>query len=117
MCPVKWQRQYSFKENSTRVSTRAILIVPENIESNVKLDEKPRSKDKAKVADPEHKMDSIKSHIPKKAKEKHCSLCKKRWGTHTMHNTKGAGTTTVMGPKKKQSTTPSLTGNHVRKME
>ncbi len=38
------------------------------------------------------KMESNDSHVPKKVKkgwiEKHCSLCKKHGGVHTMHNTK-----------------------------
>ncbi len=51
MCPVKWQRQYDLMENSTPVSTRALLMVLENIESNVELNDKPPSKDKAKGAD------------------------------------------------------------------
>ena len=46
MCPVKWQRQYNLMENSTPVSTRALLMVLENIESNVEFDDKPPSKDK-----------------------------------------------------------------------
>ena len=48
MCPVKWQRQYDLMENSTPVSTRALLKVLENIESNVEPDDKPSSKDKPK---------------------------------------------------------------------
>ena len=51
MCPVKWQRQYDLMNNSTPVSTRDLLLVLESIESNVELDEKPPSKDKAKGAD------------------------------------------------------------------
>ncbi len=41
MCPVKWQRQYNLMENSTPVSTRALLLVLENINSNIELDNKP----------------------------------------------------------------------------
>ena len=67
-------------------------MVLENIESNVELKEKPPSKDKTKGADPKCKIDSIKACIPKKTKkgwtEKHCSLCKKHKGAHTMHTTK-----------------------------
>jgi hypothetical protein len=67
-------------------------MVLENIESNVELDEKPPSKDKAKGADNKRKMASIEARVPKKAKkgwtEKHCSLCKKHGGAHTTHNTK-----------------------------
>ena len=84
MCPVKWQRQYDLMENSTPVSTRALLMVLENIESNVELDDKPPSKDKAKGANSKRKAESNNSRNPKKAKkgwtEKHCSLCKKTWG-------------------------------------
>jgi len=51
MCPVKWQRQYDPMENSTPVSTRALLMVLENIKSNVELDDRPSSEDKAKGTD------------------------------------------------------------------
>ncbi len=43
--------QYYHVEDSTLVSTRALLLVLENIESNVNLNAKPPSKDKAQVAD------------------------------------------------------------------
>ena len=92
MCPVKWQRQYNLMENSTPVSTMALLMVLENIESNAELDDKPPSKDKAKGADSKRKAVSNNSRNPKKAKkgwkEKHCSLCKKHGGMHFMKNTK-----------------------------
>ena len=92
MFPVKWQQQYNLMENSTLVSTRALLMVLENIESNVELDDKPPSKDKAKGADYKRKTESNDSRPPKKSRkgwtEKHCSLCKKHRGAHTTHNTK-----------------------------
>ena len=92
MYPVKWQRQYNLMENSTLVSTRALLMVLENNESNVELDDKPPSKDKVKGADSKRRAESNDSRNPKKAKKgwtkKHCSLCKKHGGTHTTHNTK-----------------------------
>ena len=69
MCPVKWQRQYDLMNNSTSVSTRDLLLVLESIESNVELDEKPPSKDKAKGADNKCKMVSIETRIPKKGQE------------------------------------------------
>ena len=53
-------------ENSTLVSVRALLLVLENIESNIKLKEKHPSKDKAKGANSKRKMESIDSCIPKK---------------------------------------------------
>ena len=92
MCPVKWQRQYDLMENSTPVSTRALLMVLENIESNVELDDKPPSKDKAKGADSKRKADSNDSDNPKKAKkgwtEKHFPHGMKHGGALTTSNTK-----------------------------
>ncbi len=92
MYPVEWQRMYDLMNNSTPVSTRDLLLVPESIKSNVKLNEKPPSKDKANGADPKCKMDSIDACFPKKAKrgwaERHSFLCKKHGCAHTMYNTK-----------------------------
>ena len=93
MCPAKWQTQYELTENSTPVSTRALLLVLENIENYVELDAKPASMTKAKGAEQKHKMESEDSHIPKKPKkvgwtEKHCMLCKKHGGAHKTHTTR-----------------------------
>jgi hypothetical protein len=92
MCLAKWQTQYDLAENSTPVSTRALLLVLENIENNVELDTMPASMTKAKGAEQKRKMESEDSRIPKKPKkvgwtEKHCVLCKKHGGMHKMHNT------------------------------
>ena len=92
MCPAKWQTQYDLTENSTPVSTRALLLVLENIENNVELDTKPATLTKAKGAEQKRKMESEDSRIPKKPKkvgwtEKHCVLCKKHGGAHKTHNT------------------------------
>ena len=51
MCPVKWQQHCDLMENSTLVNTWALLLVLENIKSNIELNDKPPSKDKAKGAD------------------------------------------------------------------
>jgi hypothetical protein len=85
MCPAKWQTQYDLTENTTPVSTRALLLVLENIENNAELDNKPASMTKAKGAEQKRKMESMDSRIPKKPKkvgwtEKHCVLCKKHGG-------------------------------------
>ncbi len=56
-------------KNSTPVSTRAIFLVLENIESNVKLNDKPPRRDKAKGADSKRKTESNDSCNPKKAKK------------------------------------------------
>ncbi len=92
MCPAKWQTQYELTENSTPVSTRALLLVLENIENNVELDTKPTSLTKARGAEQKRKMESEDSRIPKKPKkvgwtEKHCVLCKKHGDAYTTHNT------------------------------
>eukprot|EP00804_Cyclotella_cryptica_P008289 CCRYP_016489-RA/>CCRYP_016489-RA protein AED:0.39 eAED:1.00 QI:0/0/0/1/1/1/2/0/392 len=92
MCPAKWQTQYDLTENTTPVSTRALLLVLENIENNAELNNKPASTTKAKGADTKRKMESMDSRIPKKPKkvgwtEKHCVLCKKHGGPRKSHNT------------------------------
>eukprot|EP00804_Cyclotella_cryptica_P020405 CCRYP_012622-RA/>CCRYP_012622-RA protein AED:0.45 eAED:1.00 QI:0/0/0/1/1/1/2/0/438 len=93
MCPAKWQTQYDLTKNTTLVSTRALLLVLENIENNAELDAKPSSTTKAKGTDQKRKMESIDSRIPKKPKkvgwtDKHCVLCKKHGGPHKSHNTR-----------------------------
>eukprot|EP00804_Cyclotella_cryptica_P018328 CCRYP_017981-RA/>CCRYP_017981-RA protein AED:0.54 eAED:1.00 QI:0/0/0/1/1/1/2/0/424 len=92
MCPAKWQTQYDLMENTTPVSTRALLLVLENIKNNAELEIKPASTTKAKGADQKRKMESMDSCIPKKPKkvgwtDKHCVLCKKHGGMHKSHNT------------------------------
>ena len=81
-------------------------MVLENIESNVKLDDKPPSNYKAKGADSKRKAKSKESRNPKKAKkgwtEKRCSLCKKHGG-HTLCITpRSAGATTKTEATRRQ---------------
>ena len=84
--------QYDLSENTTPVSTRALLLMLENIESNADLDPKPSNRNKPKGAEGKRKMESIDSRIPKKPKkvgwaDKHCVLCKKHGGPFKSHNT------------------------------
>ncbi len=120
MCPVKWQWKYDLMENSSPVSARALLLVLKNIESNVELNDKPPSKDKAKGADSKRKEDSNDSHNPKKTKkgwtEKHCSLCKKHGDTHTKHNTKKCGHYNKDGSHKKTGGYKTPTSLQVERM-
>eukprot|EP00804_Cyclotella_cryptica_P031002 CCRYP_013583-RA/>CCRYP_013583-RA protein AED:0.44 eAED:1.00 QI:0/0/0/1/1/1/2/0/395 len=93
MCPAKWKTQYNLTENTTPVSTRALLLVLENIENNVELDAMPSSTTKAKGADQKRKMESVDSRNPKKPKkvgwtDKQCVLCKKHGGLHKSHNSR-----------------------------
>eukprot|EP00804_Cyclotella_cryptica_P027463 CCRYP_008876-RA/>CCRYP_008876-RA protein AED:0.43 eAED:0.77 QI:0/0/0/1/1/1/2/0/226 len=107
MCPAKWQTQYDLTENTTPVSTRALLLVLENIENNAELDNKPASMTKAKGLILKRKMESMDSRIPKKPKkvgwtEKHCVLCKKHGGRTkvTIRVTAAAITRTVLDQEK-----------------
>eukprot|EP00804_Cyclotella_cryptica_P020187 CCRYP_010891-RA/>CCRYP_010891-RA protein AED:0.41 eAED:1.00 QI:0/0/0/1/0/0/4/0/316 len=80
-------------QNTTPVSTRALVLVLENIENIAELEVKPANTTKAKGADQKRKMESMDSRIPKKPKkvgwtDKHCVLCKKHRGPHKSHNTR-----------------------------
>ena len=66
MCPARWQAQYDLSKNTTPVSTRALLLMLENIENNANLDYKPTNPNKPKGAGGKCKMESIDSQIPKK---------------------------------------------------
>ncbi len=85
MCLARWQTQYNLTKNTTPVSTRALLLVLENIKNKAELDYKSQNPNKLKGAEGKCKMESISSRIPKKPKKvgwinKHCVLCKKHGG-------------------------------------
>ena len=86
------------------VSTRALLLVLENIESNVELDDKPHSKE-AKGADSKRKIELNNSQVP--WTEKHCIHCNKHGGTHTTHNTRECCCYKRDGTPKKAGGTPN----------
>ena len=91
MGPAKWQTQYDFIKNTTPISTRALLLVLEDIPNNAKLNQKCPRVIKAKGAGGKHKMESINSCISKKPRKvgwsnKHCVLCKKHGGPHKSHS-------------------------------
>ena len=120
MCPVKWQRQYDIMENSTLVSTRGLLMVLENIESNVELDDKPPSKDKAKGADSKRKAKSNDSRNPKKAKragKRSIALSARNMGACTLCTTpRSAGATTEMEATRRQEGRPSPASLQMERM-
>ena len=92
MCLARWQAQYNLSENTTPVSTRALLLVLANIENNANLDHKTTNPNKPR-AEGERTVESIDSRIPKKTKkkgwaDKHCVLCKKHEGPFKSHNTR-----------------------------
>jgi hypothetical protein len=79
-------------ERTTRVNTRALLLILEKIKHNAEAETKSPSMIKPKGARGKHKMESIDSRIPKTFKQvvfsdKHCALCKKHGGPHKLHNT------------------------------
>jgi hypothetical protein len=51
MCPAKWQTQYDLMENTTPISTRALLLVLENIKNNMEINAKTSSASNPKGAD------------------------------------------------------------------
>jgi hypothetical protein len=104
MCPIKWQKHYDLNGHSTLLSTRALLLVLENIKTSIEVNNKPPGNNKANRAESKSMMELTDSWIPKKTQkglvhwtEKHCSLCKKYWDVHTMHNTCNCIGTTPAG--------------------
>ncbi len=69
MCPARWQAQYNLSKNTTPVSTRALLLMLENIENNANLDYKTTNPNKPKGIEGKHKAESTDSQIPKKPKK------------------------------------------------
>ena len=87
MCPTRWQIQYDLTKNTTPVSTRALVLMLENIKNNADFDHKSQNPSKPKGAKGKCKMELSNYHIPKKAcqgllnwklperqEEKHCVL-------------------------------------------
>ena len=58
-----------FDQESTPVSTRALLLMLENIENNANLDKKSQNPSKPKGAEGKCKMDLSKYRIPMKAQK------------------------------------------------
>ena len=80
-------------EKTTPVNTRALLLILEKIKNNTEVETKPPSVIKPKGAEGKCKMESIDSHISKKAKQvgfshKHCALWQKHGGPQKSHNTR-----------------------------
>ena len=107
-------------KNSTPVSKRALLMVLENIESNVELDDKPPSKDKAKGADSKRRQNPTIHTTPKRprrAGQRSIALSARNMGAHTLRTTpRSAGTTTEMEATRRQEGRPSPTSLQVGRM-
>ncbi len=96
MCPLPWQNQYNMNEKGmTPMDMRLLLTSLEAIEP-VCTYEKGKLDTFKKFDKSSNKSEKGKKHpgtnstvrVPKKVHfEKHCNLCKKHRGAHTMHNT------------------------------
>jgi hypothetical protein len=96
MCPLLWQDQYNMNEKGmTPMDMCSLLTLLEVIE-HVCTYEKGKSDTFEKSDKSSNKGKKRKKRpctnstvrVPKKVRfEKHCDLCKKHGGAHTMHNT------------------------------
>jgi hypothetical protein len=100
MCPLMWQDQYNLnKKGMTLMDMRLLLTSLEAIE-HVCTCKKGKPDNFEKTDKSSNKGEKGKKHpstnstvqVPKKVHfekfEKHCKLCKKHGGAHTMHNTR-----------------------------
>jgi hypothetical protein len=96
MCPLPWQDQYNMNEKGMPpIDMRSLLTLLEVIErvctyEKSKSDTFEKSNKSSNKGKKGKKCPGTNStvQIPKKVRfEKHCNLCKKHGGAHTMHNT------------------------------
>ncbi len=97
-CLLKWQDQYHLLKKCYPEGVKPLLAILECIEVALPVDKKHTSAKQAKAQGSERPSKKFEQnlHIPKKPKythrdswhvEKHCKLCKKHGGAHTMHST------------------------------
>jgi hypothetical protein len=97
MCPLQWQDQYNINEKGmTPMDVRLLLTWLEAIECVCTyekgeldtFDKSDKSSNKGEKGMKRPGTDST-ARVPKKVHfEKHCNLCKKHGGAHTIHNTR-----------------------------
>jgi hypothetical protein len=95
MCPIQWQDKYNMNEKGmTPMDVRSLLT---SLEEHVCTYEKGKSDSFKKSDKSSNKGEKGKkrpgtssmARVPKKVRfEKHCDLCKKHGGIHTMQNTR-----------------------------
>jgi hypothetical protein len=88
-CPLTWQDYFNFHEKGmTLVDMRLLLMFLEVLEC-IGMQEKSIAQSDKKNS---NKSKKGNKQVPKKAcTKKHCNLCKKHGGAHTMHNTRDCG--------------------------
>ena len=93
MCPIQWQDQYNMnKKGIMPMDMRLLLTLLEAIERICTYEKaKPESSEKASnrgKKGKKHPGTKATVRVPQKVRfDKHCNLCKKHGGAHTMHNT------------------------------
>ncbi len=97
MCPIQWKNQYNMNEKGmTPMDMHLLLTLLEAIKrictyEKGKSDSYEKSDKSSNKGEKGKKCPGTNSTawVPKKVRfEKHCNLCKKHGGTHTMHNTR-----------------------------
>jgi hypothetical protein len=96
MCPIQWRDQYNMnKKGMMPMDMRSLLTLLEAIEhvctyEKGKLDSYKKSEKSSNKGNKGKKRPGtiFLARVPKRVRfEKHCGLCKKHGGAHTMHNT------------------------------
>jgi hypothetical protein len=97
MCPIQWQDQYNMNEKGMMPMDMNLLLTLLEAITRVctykrgksdSFEKSDKSSNKGKKGKKRPGTNST-ARVPKKVCfEKHCNLCKKHGGTHTMHNTR-----------------------------
>ncbi len=96
MCPLQWQDQYNMNKKGMMPMDMCLLLTSLEAVERVCTYEKGKSNTFEKSHKSSNKGEKGKKYpgtnstvwVPKEVRiEKHCNLCKKHGGTHTMHNT------------------------------
>jgi hypothetical protein len=96
MCPVQWQDQYYINKKGMAPMDMHLLLTLLKAIKRICTYEKSKKNSYEKSEKSSNKGEKGKKHpginflarVPKKVRfEKHCNLCKKHGGAHTMHNT------------------------------
>jgi hypothetical protein len=96
VCPLQWQDQYNMNEQGMTPMDMRLLLTSLEVIKRVctykkgkldTFDKSDKSSNKGKKGKKCPGTDSMVRFPNKVCFQKHCNLCKKHWGAHTMHNT------------------------------
>jgi hypothetical protein len=94
MCPIQWQDQYNMNEMGMTPMDMCSLLTSLEVIECICTYEKGKSESSKKSSNKGKKGKKCPgtnstARVPKKVRfKKHCNLCKKHGGAHTMHNTR-----------------------------